>query len=191
MTPEDARALMHRWTASPALRVHMECVAACMDSYARRLEPDQRDRWVVCGLLHDFDYEKHPTKEEHPRVGVEHLRTLGVDREILDAILGHAAYTGVPRTTPMAKALFACDELSGFIVACAKVRPGGFEGMTAKGVKKKLKDKAFAAAVSRADIRVGVEELGAITRDDEAAHIQTCIDAIAAGVPDALDPPAS
>ena len=191
MTPDDARALMHQWTASPALRLHMECVASCMDAYARRLEPDQRDRWVVCGLLHDFDYEKHPTKEEHPRVGVEHLRTLGVDREILDAILGHAAYTGVPRTTPMAKALFACDELSGFIVACAKVRPGGFEGMTAKSVKKKLKDKAFAAAVSRADIRAGVEELGAITGDDEATHIQACIDAIAAGVPDALDPPAS
>ncbi|MEM0983335.1 MAG: HDIG domain-containing metalloprotein [Planctomycetota bacterium] len=182
----QARALMEEWTQSPALRVHMECVAACMGHYAEKLDPDNKDRWIACGLLHDFDYERHPTADEHPTVGVEHLRGLGVDEEILEAIMGHAAYTGVARTTPMAKALFACDELAGFIVAVAKVRPNGFEEMKAKSVKKKLKDKAFAAAVSREDVRIGTEELTGLTGDEESHHIQNCVDAIAAGVPHAL-----
>jgi predicted hydrolase (HD superfamily) len=131
----------------------------------------------VCGLLHDFDYERHPSKEDHPFVGVEHLRSRGdVDAEILSAILGHAEYSGVQRSTPMAKALFAVDELAGFIVACCKVRPNGIADLEPKSVRKKLRDKAFAAAVSREDIARGTAELGV----DEAAHIQTCIDALRA-----------
>jgi predicted hydrolase (HD superfamily) len=177
VTPQDARTLMHEWTGSAALRVHMECVAACMGAYAGKLEPDQRDRWIVCGLLHDFDYEKHPSKEEHPFVGVKHLREkTDVDEEIINAILGHAEYSGTPRVTPMQKVLFAVDELAGFIVACAKVRPNGIADLQAASVKKKLKDKAFAAAVSREDIKQGITELGV----DESQHIQTCIDAIRA-----------
>jgi putative nucleotidyltransferase with HDIG domain len=177
MTVDEARMMMHEWTQSPALRVHMECVAACMGAYAEKLEPAQRERWVVAGLLHDMDYEKHPSQEAgHPFVAVEHLRTLGVDEEILAAILGHAEYSGTPRTTPMAKALFAVDEMAGFIVACAKVRPNGIADLEPFSVRKKLKDKAFAAAVSRDDIRTGVAELGV----EETEHIRTCIGAIRA-----------
>jgi len=172
---------MEEWTPSAALRVHMECVGACMGAYARELAPADENRWLACGLLHDFDYEKHPSAEEHPRVGVAHLESLGVDQEIRTAILGHADYTGVARETPMAKALFAVDELSGFIVACAKVRPEGVATLAPKSVKKKLKDKGFAAAVSREDIATGIEELTPLMGEgfDQTAHIQRCIDAIA------------
>ena len=175
MTVDRARAVMEEWTRSTALRVHMEAVAACMGAYAEKLEPAERERWVVAGLLHDMDYEKHPSQEAgHPLVAVAHLRSMGVDQEILTAILGHADYTGTPRTTPMAKALFAVDELAGFIVACCKVRPNGIADLEPSSVKKKLKDKAFAAAVSREDIRTGIAELGV----DETEHIRTCIEAI-------------
>jgi putative nucleotidyltransferase with HDIG domain len=174
MTIDEARHLMNEWTQNPALRVHMECVAACMGKYAEKLQPDQKDRWIVCGLLHDMDYERHPTSAEHPFVAVEHLRKLGVDDEILTAILGHAEYSGTPRQTPMARTLFAVDELAGFIVACAKVRPNGISDMEPSSVKKKLKDKAFAAAVSRDDIKKGTADLGV----DETEHVRTCIEAI-------------
>ena len=167
---------MHEWTESPSLRGHMEAVAACMGFYAGRLEPAEAERWWITGLLHDFDYEKHPSEEEHPFVGVEHLRGLGVDEEILSAILGHAEYSGVARETAVARTLFAVDELAGFIVACAKVRPNGISDLKPKSVKKKLKDKRFAAAVSREDISQGIEELGV----DTTEHIQNCIDAIRA-----------
>src|SRR6185436_4534557 len=163
----QARGLMHEWTANPALRVHMECVAACMAAYAKTMKPDQEERWRVAGLLHDMDWEKHQNREEHPFVAVKFLRERGVDEEILTAILGHAEYSGTPRETPMAKALFAVDELAGFIVACAKVRPEGVATLEAKSVKKKLRDKAFAAAVSREDIAKGIAELGG----DETQHI--------------------
>jgi len=176
MTIDDARVLMEEWTENPALRVHMEAVAACMGAYARKLEPDQVDRWMLAGLLHDYDYEKHPTEAEHPFVGVENLRRLEVDEEIVTAILGHAEYSGTPRETKMAKALFAVDELAGFIVACVKVRPNGIQDLKPKSVKKKLKDKAFAAAVSRDDIASGIEDLEV----DPTEHIQTCIDALRA-----------
>ena len=177
MTVDEARRLMNEWTQSPALRVHMECVAACMGAYADKMQPDEKERWVVAGLLHDMDYERHPSQEAgHPFVAVEHLRGRGVDEEILTAILGHAEYSGVARQTPIAKALFAVDELAGFIVACAKVRPNGVADLEPSSVKKKLKDKGFAAAVSRDDIRRGVAELGV----DETEHIRTCISAIRA-----------
>ena len=174
MNSDQARALMHEWTPSPALRVHMECVAACMGALAERTQPDQAERWRVCGLLHDMDWERHPTAAEHPFVAVGVLRDRNVDEEIVTAILGHAEYTGTPRVSDMSRALFAVDELAGFIVACAKVRPNGIADLEAKSVKKKLKDKAFAAAVSREDIRTGIAELGV----DESEHIQRCIDAI-------------
>ena len=176
MTIDEARKLMHEWISNPALRVHMECVAACMGAAAERTQPGDVERWRVCGLLHDMDWEKHPTREEHPFVAVNVLRERGVDEEILTAILGHAEYSGTPRQTPMAKALFAVDELAGFIVACAKVRPDGVSTLEPRSVKKKLKAKEFAAAVSREDIARGIVELGG----NEDAHIQLCIDAIRA-----------
>lgn len=173
----EARALMEQWVENPALRVHMESVACCMQSYATESSPDDVDRWIIAGLLHDFDYEKHPTPEEHPFVGVAHLRERGdVDEEIIEAILGHADYSGVARVTPMAKTLFAVDELAGFIVACCKVRPNGISDLTTKSVKKKLKDARFAAAVSREDIQEGIRGLEV----DATVHIQSCIDALRA-----------
>jgi len=180
MTIDEARELMRQWTESESLRGHMEAVAACMGAYAEKTAPTDKDRWIVAGLLHDFDYERHPTAEEHPYVGVKELESRGVDEEVRSAILGHAEYTGTARETPMAKTLFAVDELAGFIVACAKVRPEGIATLAPKSVKKKLKDKSFAAAVSRDDIRVGMQELGELVGDgfDETGHIQTCIDAI-------------
>jgi predicted hydrolase (HD superfamily) len=184
MTSGEARALMHEWVGSASLRAHMEAVAACMGAYAAKLAPAEGDRWVVAGLLHDYDYEKHPTAAEHPFVGVANLEKLGVDAEIRTAILGHAEYTNTPRESPMAKTLFAVDELAGFIVACAKVRPNGISDLEAKSVKKKLKDKAFAAAVNREDISRGIAELAPLLRMDpgtfEMRHIQTCIEAIRA-----------
>lgn len=167
---------MHEWTAGSSLRTHMEAVAACMAAYARQLDPAAEDRWFVAGLLHDMDYERHPTPAEHPMVAVRELERLGVAEDIRLAILGHASYTGAARTTPMARALFAVDELAGFIVACAKVRPGGIADLEPSSVRKKLKDRAFAAAVSREDIAQGIRELGV----DETAHLQTCIDALRA-----------
>lgn len=180
MKLEEARRQMHEWTQSESLRAHMEAVAACVGAYARRLAPDEVERWAVCALLHDFDYERHPSKEEHPFVGVRHLESLGVDRETLDAILGHADYSGVARQTPLAKTLYACDELAGFIVACVKVRPSGIADLEPKSVKKKLKDKAFAAAVSREDIDRGITDLEPLAGVDLTGHIQICIDALRA-----------
>jgi predicted hydrolase (HD superfamily) len=172
-----ARELMHSWVESPALRVHMEAVGACMGAAAMRHDPVGEDadagRWVVAGILHDFDYEQHP--EDHPLVGAAHLEALGVEADIREAILGHySEKTGVERRIPMAKALFAVDELAGFIVACAKVRPDGLATLEPKSVVKKLKQPAFAAAVSREDIARGIEELG-VEREE---HIAMCIGAI-------------
>lgn len=184
MNVDQARALMREWVGSESLRIHMESVAACVAAYARRLAPDQIDRWTVCGLLHDFDYERHPDKSEHPFVGVKEIERRGVDEEIRNAILGHADYSGVPRVSPLAKALYACDELAGFLVACAKVRPGGIGDLEPKSVKKKLKDRAFAAAVSREDIARGIADLAPVCGVEPAAfeseHFQTCIEALRA-----------
>lgn len=176
MTIDEARAILHEWVTNPALRHHMECVAACMGAYADVVAPAERERWMLAGLLHDLDWERHPTAEEHPRVGVAFLRGRGVDEEILHAIMAHAPYTGTARDTPMARHLFAVDELAGFIVACAKVRPDGIATLEPSSVRKKLKNLAFAAAVSRDDIATGVAELGV----EEDAHIARCIAAIRA-----------
>ena len=155
---KEALALFLSWTESDSLRRHAFGVEAGMKYYARYFDEDEQ-LWRITGLLHDMDYEKHPTKDEHPFVGVKVLEELGYPEEMRTAILGHAEYSGVPRTTRLAKTLFAVDELSGFITAVAYVRPTRLIGMTPKSVNKKLKDKAFAAAVSRADIKEGAADL--------------------------------
>lgn len=174
MQIDRARAILHEWVANPALRHHMECVAACMGAYADLVAPAERERWMLAGLLHDLDWERHPTAAEHPRVAVAFLREQGVDDEILHAIMAHAPYTGTARSTPMARHLFAVDELAGFIVACGKVRPDGVATLEPASVRKKLKNPAFAAAVSREDIATGIAELG--VSEDE--HLARCIAAI-------------
>jgi putative nucleotidyltransferase with HDIG domain len=150
---------MCTWTESDSLRKHMLAVEAAMRAYARRFGQDE-EMWGITGLLHDMDYEKHPTPEEHPMVGVRELESRGYPEEVIHAIKGHADYLDVPRDTLMSKTLYAVDELSGFIVACALMRPEGLENMKAKSVRKKMKQKSFAAAVNRDDIVRGAEELG-------------------------------
>ncbi len=155
---EDALILFHEWTKTESLRRHAYAVEASMEHYAQHFGEDV-ELWRMTGLLHDLDYERHPTPEEHPFVGTALLRELGYPGEMIEAILGHATYSGVPRTSLLAKTLFAVDELAGFITACAYVRPTKLEGMKVKSVNKKLKDKAFAAAISRDEIRQGAQEL--------------------------------
>ncbi|MBX6330607.1 MAG: HD domain-containing protein [Gemmatimonadaceae bacterium] len=174
-----ALALMHEYTTSESLRKHMLAVEAAMRAYAVRFGEDP-ERWALAGLMHDFDYERFPNAahsptEEHPAEGVRILRQHGFPEDILQAILGHASYTGVARETLMAKALFAVDELTGLITATALVRPSkSIHEVDASAVKKKMKDKAFARGVSREDVRQGAEELGV----DLDAHIQFVIDAM-------------
>ena len=168
-TYEDALALFHEWTQTDSLRRHAYAVEAAVAHYARQFGEDE-ELWRMTALLHDMDYEKQPSMEEHPYVGVEVLKEAGYPEIVREAILGHATYSGVPRATRLAKTLFACDELAGFITAVAYVRPTKLEGMKPKSVKKKLKDKAFAAAVSREDIRVGAEELG-VDLDTHIANV--------------------
>jgi putative nucleotidyltransferase with HDIG domain len=150
---------MCTWTQSDSLRKHMLAVEAAMRAYARRFGEDE-EKWGITGLLHDMDYEKHPTPDEHPMVGVRELESRGYPVDVIHAIKGHADYLDVPRDTLMSKTLYAVDELSGFIVACALMRPEGLENMKAKSVRKKMKQKSFAAAVNREDIIRGAEELG-------------------------------
>ena len=159
MNRDEAWELMCDWTEGDSLRKHMLAVEAAMRAYARRFGEDE-EKWAVTGLLHDMDYEKHPTPDEHPMVGVRELESRGYPEDVLHAIKGHADYLDVPRDTLMSKTLYAVDELSGFIVACALMRPEGLENMKAKSVRKKMKQKSFAAAVNRDDIVRGAEELG-------------------------------
>jgi putative nucleotidyltransferase with HDIG domain len=156
---EQSLELMCTWTESDSLRKHMLAVEAAMRAYARRFGEDE-EKWGITGLLHDMDYEKHPTPDEHPMVGVRELESRGYPQDVIHAIKGHADYLDVPRDTLMSKTLYAVDELSGFIVACALMRPEGLENMKAKSVRKKMKQKSFAAAVNREDIVRGAEELG-------------------------------
>ena len=174
-TRDDAWELVCEWIASDSLRKHVLGVEAAMRAYARR-EGEDEELWAVTGLVHDLDFERFPDLETgHPRMGLEELRGRGYPEEVLDAVAGHADYLGVPRETPLAKTLYAVDELSGFVAACALVRPTGIEGMAPKSVRKKLKTPSFAAKVDREQIRRGIEELGV----DEAEHIQLVIDALA------------
>jgi putative nucleotidyltransferase with HDIG domain len=148
-TREQALALVHAWTASDSLRKHMLAVEAAMRAYARRLGGDEA-RWGLAGLVHDFDYERHPNAEraadrEHPAEGVRHLRALGYPDDVCDAVLGHAEHTGTPRTTPMARALFAVDELTGLVTAAALIKPSRrVADVDVTTVRKRMKDKAFA-----------------------------------------------
>lgn len=165
MDRTTALALLHEYTTNDALRKHMYAVELAMRAMAERYGADP-ELWGVVGLLHDFDYERFPNPEraadrEHPSEGVRILAGKGLPEEAQQAILGHAAYTGVPRTTPLARALFAVDELCGFLVACALVRPSrSLADLEVASVKKKLKDKAFARGVSREDVQTGAAELG-------------------------------
>ena len=165
LTREHALALMHEYTASEALRRHMYAVELATRAMAARAGADV-DAWGLVGLLHDFDYERfpnasHSATEEHPAEGVRILTARGLPEASGRAILGHASYTGVPRDTPMARALFAVDELCGFLVACALVRPSkSLQDLEVSSVRKKLKDKAFARGVSREDVIQGAAELG-------------------------------
>jgi predicted hydrolase (HD superfamily) len=165
MNRELALSLIHDYTQSDALRKHMYAVEIAMRAMAARYGGDP-DAWGVVGLVHDFDYERFPNPDhapdrEHPAEGVRILAERGLSSEGQQAILGHAAYTGIPRTTPMAQALFAVDELCGFLVACALVRPSrSLADLEVSSVKKKLKDKAFARGVSREDVLTGAAELG-------------------------------
>jgi predicted hydrolase (HD superfamily) len=182
---EAAWKLLTAWTKSENLRKHALGVEACLVAYgeaeAGRLGLAGNERaamielYAATAVLHDFDYELHPTAEEHPFVGVRELERLGWPAEIRTAILGHAQYSGVPRTTHLAKALFACDELAGFLTACALVKPSrSMAEVETAGVRKKMKDKAFARGVNREDVIAGATELGV----DLDAHIGFCIEAM-------------
>lgn len=179
MNRNDALALVHEYTQSDALRKHMLAVEAAMRAYARRYGENE-DEWGVVGLLHDFDYERFPNAahsptDEHPAEGSRILERLGYPEHLRRAILGHATYCNVPRDSLVAKVLFASDELCGFLVACALVRPSrSLNDLEVSSVKKKLKDKAFARGVSREDISQGVQELGVPLEE----HIQFCIEAL-------------
>ena len=179
MKRDEALALMHEYTPSDALRKHMYAVEAAMRAYARKFGANE-DEWGVVGLLHDFDYEKYPNDahsptDEHPSEGVRILERQGYPEHLRRAILGHASYTGVPRDTQLAKTLYAVDELCGFLVACALVRPSkSLMDLEVSSVKKKLKDKAFARGVNRDEVRQGAEELGVPLED----HIQFVIQAL-------------
>jgi predicted hydrolase (HD superfamily) len=182
---EAAWKLLTMWTRSENLRKHALAVEACVSDYGQAeaqrlgLAGEKRtavvETYAATALLHDFDYERHPTTEEHPFVGVRELERLGWPEEVRTAILGHAHYSGVPRTTHLAKVLFACDELAGFLTACALVKPSrSIADVEVAGVRKKMKDKAFARGVNREDVVQGATELGV----DLDAHIGFCIEAM-------------
>ena len=182
---EAAWRLLTEWTASENLRKHAlaveACVVACGEAEADRMGLAGQERealvelYATTALLHDFDYERHPTAAEHPFVGVRELERLGWPEAMRTAILGHAQYSGVPRETHLAKALFACDELAGFLTACALVKPSkSIRDVEVPSVRKKMKDKAFAKGVNRQDVIQGAEELGV----DLDTHIAFCIEAM-------------
>jgi putative nucleotidyltransferase with HDIG domain len=174
--PDRAAAwgLLCEFTASESLRKHALAVEACMRAYARKFGEDE-DRYGLAGLLHDFDYEKYPTPAEHPFVGSKILEERGYPEWLRRCILSHADYANVPRQSKMEHALFACDELAGFITATALVKPGkSLAEVEARSVRKKMKDKAFARSVSRADITQGAQELGIELEE----HIAFCIEAM-------------
>jgi putative nucleotidyltransferase with HDIG domain len=166
--------LLTEFTQSESLRKHALAVEACMRAYARKAGADE-ELWGMVGLIHDFDYEKYPSAEDHPYRGNEILKERGYSEEVRRAIMSHAEYSGVARITPMEKTLFACDELAGFITACALVKPGkSLAEVEAKSVRKKMKDKAFARSVNREDITTGAADLGLELED----HIAFCIEAM-------------
>ncbi len=176
MDRSSTLALLYEYTKSESLRKHALAVETAMRAYAKKFSADE-EAWGITGLIHDFDYEMYPQAPDHPVKGSEILKAKGYSDEIRTAILGHASYSGVSRESLMAKALFACDELCGFIVACTLVRPNKkIEGLEVGSVKKKLKDKAFARSVNREEIVQSAAELGVPLEE----HIQFVIDALKA-----------
>ena len=172
-TREQAWDLVCEWVQSDSLRKHLLGVEAAMVAYARELGGDE-ELWAVTGLVHDLDYERYPdlddTENGHPRSALRLFAELDWPPELIDAVAGHAVFLEVPRETPMAKALFAVDELSGFISACARVRPTGLDGLAPKSVRKKLKQPSFAAGVNRDEVRQGAEELD-VEFDEHVAFV--------------------
>ena len=169
-TRTEAWQLVEEWVQSDSLRKHLLGVETGMVAYARRFDGDE-ELYAATGLLHDLDYERFPDLETgHPRKALELFEERGYPRELIDAVAGHASFLGVPRETRMAKTLYAVDELSGFISACALVRPTGIEGMTPRSVKKKLKQPSFAAGVNRDEVREGADELG-VDFDEHVAFL--------------------
>lgn len=170
LTREAAWALVTEWTASESLRKHMLAVEASVRGYARHFGEDE-DGWGIVALLHDFDYERYPDAEHHPFKGVEALTALGYPSWVTRAILSHADYSGVPRESRLEKVLYACDEMSGFVTAAALVRPSkSVLDLEASSVVKRMKDKAFAKAVSREDLRRGAQELG-LPLEEHIGHV--------------------
>jgi len=173
-TREEAWKLLNEHTKNPSLIKHALAVEAAMRAYAKKYEQDE-ELWAVTGLIHDFDYEEHPTADEHPWSGAKMLEDLGWPADVVKAVLAHGTYTNTPRDTLMAKALFAVDELTGLITACALVRPSkSIMDLKPKSVRKKWKDKGFARGVSREDIELGMSELGV----ESNAHIAFVIEAL-------------
>ena len=182
----DTLAIMHEYTASDSLRKHMLSVEAAMRAYAAKFGEDV-DRWGITGLIHDFDYEKfpndaHSATEEHPAEGVRILRSRGFPEDILEAILGHAQYSGVPRQSLMAKTLFAVDELTGLVTATALVKPNkSVMDVEARSVRKKMKDKAFARGVNRDDVINGAADLG-VDLDEHIAFVIAAMQGVAESI---------
>jgi putative nucleotidyltransferase with HDIG domain len=167
---DDAWRLVTEWIDSDSLRKHLLGVEAAMCAYARKWDEDE-ELYAVTGLVHDLDYERYPDLDTgHPRYAIKELEKRGYPQEVIDAVAGHADFMGVARETRMAKTLYAVDELSGFVMACAYVRPDGIHGMTPKSVKKKMKTPAFAAAVDREELRHGAEALG-VDFDEHVAFV--------------------
>lgn len=180
MTRDEAWQVVCEFVQSDSLRRHMLGVEACLIAYANKFGEDP-ERWAVTALLHDFDWEIHPAAPDHPMKGEQILAQRGVDADIRRAILSHATYSGVSRESPLERTLFACDELSGFLTACAYVKPGrSIYEIDVASVKRKLKDKAFARNVNRSDIITGAEELGVPLEE----HIAFCIEAMKARAPE-------
>ena len=170
LSREDAWRLVSEWIESDSLRKHLLGVEAAMRAYARKWGEDE-EAYAVTGLVHDLDYERYPDLDSgHPRYAIKELEGHGYPQEVIDAVAGHADFMGVPRETRMAKTLYAVDELSGFIAACALVRPTGIDGLTPKSVKKKLKQPSFAAGVNRDEVREGAEDLG-VEFDEHVAFV--------------------
>jgi len=178
MTREEAWQLVCEWIQNENMRKHLLAVEAAMRFYARKFGEDE-EKWGLVGLLHDLDYEKHPDPPEHPQFGANFLKERGLPEDMVNAILAHADWTGVPRDTLMAKALFACDELTGFLVACALVMPSKkLREVRVDTVIRKMKDKSFARKVSREDIIRGAQELG-IPLEEHIANVLTAMNGIA------------
>jgi len=189
-TRDEGWATLTKYTQSEALRRHALAVEAAVAAYARKFGEDE-ELWRVTALLHDFDYEMHPTLDKHPQDGAPILREEGYPEEVVEGVLSHAEHLGLPRDTPLKKTLFACDELSGFIHACGLVRPDGIETLEPKSVRKKLKQPSFASGVNRDDVYAGAELLG-VELNDHIAFVTEALRPIARelGLRTAADVPA-